>query len=309
MDKVNRMQGFWKTGRASAMVLGLYCNLLPGVGCAQLVQSEPILLWPQGAPGALGTEEKDRPTLTRYAAPADRFTSAAIVVCPGGGYGSLTAHEGADYAHWLNEMGITAFVLRYRLGSQGYRHPAMLHDAARAVRFVRAGAMEWKIDPARIGVMGSSAGGHLASTLLTHFDSGDPGSTDTVERQSSRPDLGILCYPVISFGEKGHRGSQRNLLGENPSADLLTYLSNELHVSRETPPTFLFHTADDPVVLVENSLLFAQALANHKVPFALHVYPSGPHGLGLGNVGEKKPPRHPWTTQCELWLRQQGFAR
>ncbi|HZO85128.1 MAG TPA: alpha/beta hydrolase, partial [Verrucomicrobiae bacterium] len=176
--------------------------LLGGILVQAQVQS-PVPLWSGEAPGALGSEEKDRPTLTPYLAQANAI-GAAVVVCPGGGYGGLAGHEGHDYAQWLNQQGLTAFVLKYRLGSQGYRHPIMLQDAARAVRLVRARAEEWKVDPKRVAIMGSSAGGHLASTLLTHFDGGNPSATDAVERQSSRPDLGILCYPVISMGAYTH---------------------------------------------------------------------------------------------------------
>jgi acetyl esterase/lipase len=276
---------------------------------AQQLPRDAFPLWPQGAPGALGSAEKDVPTLTPYFAAPARATGAAVVVCPGGGYGGLAPHEGRDYALWLNELGISAFVLKYRLGSGGYRHPVMLGDAARAVRLVRARAAEWKLDPRRIGIMGSSAGGHLASTLLTHFDAGSADAGDPVDRQSSRPDLGILCYPVITMGEKTHAGSKRNLLGENPSPELVRLLSNELQVTKETPPTFLFHTAEDRAVVVENSLAFADALARNGVPFALHVYPKGPHGIGLGTREWDPAARHPWTTQCALWLKEQGFAR
>src|SRR5438093_2837479 len=159
--------------------------------------NDPIPLWPNRVPGALGHEDKDIPTLTPYLPEPDKATGAAVVGCPGGGYGGLAQHEGKDYALWLNQHGVTAFVLKYRLGSNGYRHPAMLNDAARAVRLARAKAGGWKIDPHRIGIMGSSAGGHLASTLLTHFDSGKPDADDPVERQSSRPDPGILRYAVL----------------------------------------------------------------------------------------------------------------
>jgi len=270
---------------------------------------DPFPLWPDGAPGALGAAEKDVPTLTPFFANPDRATGAAVVVCPGGGYGGLAPHEGRDYAMWLNELGISAFVLKYRLAPGGYRHPAMLNDAARAVRVVRARAAEWKLDPKRVAIMGSSAGGHLASTLLTHFDAGDAQAADPVDRQPSRPDAGILCYPVITLGEKTHQGSKANLLGPNPPADLVRLLSNELQVTKETPPTFLFHTAEDRAVPVENALLFADALARHGVPFALHVYPKGAHGIGLGTRNWDPAARHPWTTQCALWLKEQGFAR
>ncbi|MGV3724125.1 MAG: alpha/beta hydrolase [Actinomycetota bacterium] len=270
---------------------------------------EAFPLWPQGAPGALGKEDKDIPTLTPFFANPAIATGAAVVVLPGGGYGGLAPHEGRDYAMWLNELGISAFVLKYRLGSGGYRHPAMINDASRAIRMVRSKAAEWKLDARRVAIMGSSAGGHLASTALTHFDSGDPSSADPIDRLSSRPDAGILCYPVITLGEKTHQGSKRNLLGENPSPDLVKLLSNELQVTKETPPTFLIHTAEDTAVPVENSLLFADALAKNKVPFALHVYPKGPHGIGLGTRSWDPAARHPWVAQCALWLKELGFAK
>lgn len=232
-----------------------------------------------------------------------------MVICPGGGYGGLAPHEGGDYARFLNEHGISGFVLKYRLGSAGYRHPVMLEDAARAVRTVRARASEWNINPQKVGVMGSSAGGHLASTLLTHFDVGKPGDADPIERQSSRPDLGILCYPVITMGEFTHQGSKENLLGKNPSPELVQNLSNELQVTKETPPTFLWHTWEDTAVPVENSLQFAAALRKAGVPFDLHIYQKGPHGLGLGTRQWDPEHRHPWTQDCVYWLRVQGFIK
>jgi acetyl esterase/lipase len=276
---------------------------------AQQLPRDEFPLWPNGAPGALGTAPQDIPTLTPYFANPDRATGAAIVVLPGGGYGGLAPHEGRDYALWLNEIGVSAFVLKYRLGSAGYRHPVELGDAARALRLVRAPAAEWKLDPKRVGIMGSSAGGHLASTLLTHYDAGDANAADPIDRQSSRPDLGILCYPVITMGEKTHQGSKRNLLGDNPSPELVKLLSNELQVTRDTPPTFLFHTAEDAAVPVENSLDFAAALAKNKVPFSLHIYPKGPHGIGLGTRNWDPASRHPWVGECALWLKERGFAK
>jgi len=274
---------------------------------AQPTNSFP--LWPEGAPGALGKEAKDIPTLTPYWPDPARATGAAVVICPGGGYAGLAAHEGGDYARFLNEQGIAGFVLKYRLGSAGYRHPVMLQDAARAVRMVRAKAEEWKLDPKRIGIMGSSAGGHLASTLLTHFDAGKADAVDPIDRVSSRPDLGILCYAVISFGEFGHRGSEKNLLGDNPSPELVRDLSNELQVTAQTPPCFIWHTWEDNVVNVENSLLFAEALRKAGVPFDLHIYQKGPHGLGLGTRDWNPEKRHPWTGDCLFWLKVQGFAK
>ena len=200
-------------------------------------------------------------------------------------------------------------MLKYRLGSGGYRHPVMLQDAARAVRLVRARAGEWKVDPKRIGIMGSSAGGHLASTLVTHFDAGKPDAADPIEQQSSRPDLGILCYPVITMGEFTHQGSKDNLLGKDPSPELVRLLSNELQVTKETPPCFIWHTYEDSGVPVENSLQFAQALRKAGVPFDLHIYQKGPHGLGLGTRDWDPEKRHPWTRDCIFWLQAQGFAK
>lgn len=266
-------------------------------------------LWPNAAPGALGTAAVDIPTLTPFL-PARHGTGAAMIICPGGGYGHLAEHEGAHYARWLNEMGIAAFVLRYRLGKDGYRHPAMLHDAARAVRTVRARASEWKVDPARIGIIGSSAGGHLVSTLLTHFDSGDATSSDLIERESSRPDLAILCYPVVSmFDPFAHAGSRSNLLGENPSPELLRELSADQNITAAAPPCFIWHTGEDKSVPVENSLQLAAALRRAGVPFDIHIYERGGHGLGLGNRLYDTENFHPWTRDCAFWLKQRGFAK
>lgn len=267
----------------------------------------PVPLWPEGAPGALGTNANDIPTLTPYLC-ASNATGAAMVICPGGGYGGLAAHEGEGYALWLNQHGVTCFVLKYRLGSHGYRHPAMLNDAARAVRWVRAHAKDYQIDAKRVGIMGSSAGGHLTATLLTHFDAGNPDAADVVERQSSRPDLGILCYAVISLGEFTHKGSKENLLGKNPSPELVQLLSNELQVTTNTPPCFLWTTFEDKAVPMENTMLFAEALRKNHVPFDLHVYQKGGHGMGLGTKKEPSTPHHPWADDCLFWLKQQGFA-
>lgn len=266
-----------------------------------------IPLWPDGAPGALGNSSNDIPTLTPYLCESNA-TGAAMIICPGGGYAHLAPHEGNDYALWLNQQGVTCFVLKYRLGSSGYHHPAMLHDAARAVRWVRAHAAKYQINNQRVGIMGSSAGGHLAATLLTHFDGGDPNSTDAVEQQSSRPDVGILCYAVISLGEFAHQGSKNNLLGTNPPPELVLSLSNELQVTTNTPPCFLWTTFEDKTVPMENTLLFASALRKCRVPFALHVYENGRHGLGLAD----KPPFakvHPWADDCRFWLREQRFCQ
>lgn len=262
----------------------------------------PLPLWPDGAPGALGTNDYDIPTITPYLVTTASSPTAAIVICPGGGYGGLAAHEGKDYAEWLNTLGVSGFVLKYRLGTHGYRHPRMLEDASRAIRLVRARASEWKIDAHRVGIMGSSAGGHLASTSVTHFDAGRPDADDPVERQSSRPDLGILCYPVISMGVHTHAGSRQNLLGTNPTPASVWQLSNELQVTPNTPPCFLWHTFEDQAVKVENVLDFAQAMRRANIPFDLHVYQKGRHGIGLAGG-------HPWTKDCAFWLKEQGFIR
>jgi len=290
-------------------LLLLALALFPLAAPIQAQSNQALPLWPDGAPDALGNEDKDIPTLTPFLPEPAKATGAAIVICPGGGYGGLAPYEGADYARFLNEQGIAGFVLKYRLGSGGYHHPVMLHDAERAVRTVRAKAAEWKLDPKRIGIMGSSAGGHLASTLLTHSDPGKPDAADPIERQSSRPDIGILCYAVITMGQFTHQGSKDNLLGKNPPPDLVEDLSNELHVTKETPPCFVWHTAEDSAVPVENSLQFAAALRKAGVPFDLHIYQKGPHGLGLGTHNYDPAKWHPWTQDCIFWLRTQGFAR
>ncbi len=281
--------------------------LLAALAKPQSTNSFP--LWPDAPPGALGQADKDIPTLTPFFPAPDKATGAAMVILPGGGYGGLAPHEGEQYARFFNESGISGFVLKYRLGSAGYRHPVMLQDAARALRTVRARASEWKLDPKRIGIIGSSAGGHLASTLLTHFDAGKPDAEDNIERQSSRPDLGILCYPVISMGKFTHQGSKNNLLGKDPSAELVEELSNELRVTSNTPPCFIWHTYEDPAVPVENSLQFAAALRQARVPFDLHIYEKGKHGLGLGSQVYGGGERHPWTRDCVFWLKEHGWAK
>ncbi len=233
-------------------------------------------------------------------------TGQAVIVCPGGGYGGLAYDwEGTDMAGWLNSRGIAAIILRYRLPVDGdvahQKWLCPLLDAQRAIRLTRAHAAEWAIDPARVGIMGFSAGGHLASTAGTRFDSGDPGAADPVERFSSRPDFMILIYPVITMMESTHGGSRRNLLGENPSDDLARHYSNERHVTAETPPTFLLHAGDDAAVPVRNSLLFHEALLAHGVPAELHIYPHGGHGFSFG-LGKGR--LQDWTQLCARWLAE-----
>ncbi len=284
-----------------SVLLGLVAMISIGLAAAP---SAPEPLWPGGAPGALGTQPQDIPTLTRYAPAGGTSNGATMLVLPGGGYGGLAGHEGKGYAEWFAAHAVTAYVLQYRLGSAGYRHPVMLHDAARALRTLRARARAEGLDPARIGIIGSSAGGHLASTLLTHFDAGKPDAADPIERESSRPDLGILCYPVISMGEFTHAGSKHNLLGDNPPAELVHLLSNETQVTPETPPCFIWHTFEDKTVPVENSLQFAAALRRAGVPFELHIYEKGGHGLGLPRPGSSTPA---WDEACVAWLKGRRF--
>lgn len=266
---------------------------------------ETVLLWPDGAPGKVGDEEVDKPLLWIYPAPAEKATGTAVVICPGGGYGALAFdHEGTQVARWFNSIGVSAFVLNYRLGRR-YQHPAPMQDVQRAMQWVRAHAEDFKLAPHRIGVMGFSAGGHLASTCATHFLKADEQAADPVLRVTSRPDFAILAYPVINMKEPwGHTGSRRNLLGENPDPALVELLSNDLQVTPETPPTFLFHTAEDSGVPVENSLAFFAACRKHKVPAELHVYQFGPHGVGLA-PGD--PALSTWKERLHDWLRNSSL--
>ncbi len=275
------------------------------ISVAATPEPEAQPLWPKGAPGAVGSEPADRPTLTAWLPSREKATGTAVVICPGGGYGFLAeGHEGRDPAQWLNRHGVAAFVLRYRIAPR-YHHPAPLQDVQRALRLVRARAREWGIDPHRVGVWGFSAGGHLASTAATHFDDGKADATDAVGRQSCRPDFAILCYPVITLEPPyTHEGSRNNLLGKQPDPRLVEGLSNERQVTARTPPTFLFHTGDDSAVAVENSVLFYLALRRFHVPAELHVYETGPHGVGLA-------PRNPvlsgWPDLLVAWMKARGL--
>ena len=267
---------------------------------------KPQLLWPDGAPGATGTQDEDKPSITPFVVPAVRAVGTAVVVCPGGGYQHLaTDHEGDQVARWLNSLGVQAFVLKYRLGPK-YHHPIELGDAQRAIRTVRTKAEEYHIQPNRIGIMGFSAGGHLASSAGTHFDAGNPGAADPIDRAGSRPDFLILGYPVISFTSNVHRGSMRALLGDNPDPKLVELMSNELQVTAQTPPTFLFHTTADQTVPVENSVMFYMALRKAGVPAEMHIYEQGPHGVGLAPTDEALSS---WPARLADWLRIRGLLR
>ena len=270
--------------------------------------AEPTVhvLWPEGAPGAVGNDAKDKPQVTVYKAADDANTGCAVVICPGGGYGGLAMdHEGHQIARWLNSHGITGVILEYRHRGKGYGHPAPMLDVQRAIRLTRASAPQWNVNPQRVGVLGFSAGGHLASTAATHFDAGDPQAADAVDRQSCRPDFAVLCYPVIAFDETyTHRGSQRNLLGEGASAELIRQFSNEKQVTKDTPPTFLWHTSEDTGVPPQNSVMFYLACQEHGVPAELHIYEKGRHGVGLARdiVGTRN-----WSQQCIDWLENRGM--
>jgi acetyl esterase/lipase len=265
---------------------------------------QEIPLWEGAAPGALGESDADRPSLTIYRA-ARGATGTGVVVAPGGGYGALAMdHEGRQVAAYFNAMGVSAFVLKYRLGPR-YRHPIELGDAQRAMRLVRSRAQEYGVSPDRIGLMGFSAGGHLAATAGTRFDSGAASATDAIERAGSRPDFLILGYPVVTFESTvTHAGSVRNLLGENPDPKLIELLSNELHVTAQTPPTFLFHTNADTGVVPENSVRFYLALRKAKVPAEMHIFENGPHGVGLA-LGDAA--LSAWPTLLTNWLRGRGL--
>lgn len=258
---------------------------------------EAIVLWPGGAPGTLGTDGKDIPTLTPYRPTA--ANGAAILLIPGGSYSGIYEGQAEPFARWLNGHGITVFVLRYRLGSAGYRYPAQLQDAVEAMRQIRGGAEKWKIDPQRIGVMGFSAGGHLASTLINRPEDGEvPGRKSEI---SPRPDLAILCYPVISMITKPHHTSREMLIGKNPDEELVRLTSSELQVRPGLSPVFLWHTLEDKLVPAEHAQLYAAALQRHGIPHEFHLYQDGDHGTGL--IGTD----HPWFDDLLFWLKSRKF--
>lgn len=277
--------------------------LASSIDAADLPERTP--LWPDGAPHAQGEDESDEPAIRIYLPEKKIATGAGVVICPGGGYGILaTDHEGHQVAKWLNRIGVAGFVLRYRHAPK-YRHPVPMEDAQRAVRYVRAHAKKFGIAKNRLGILGFSAGGHLASTVATHFDKGEADSKDPIDHESCRPDFAVLCYPVINLlDDFGHKGSGRNLLGPNPDEKLARSLCNETQVTPETPPTFLFHTAEDKGVPVRNSIEFFMACQKHGVPSELHVYQDGPHGVGLSPAD---PAVFGWKDRLADWLRSSGF--
>jgi acetyl esterase/lipase len=299
--------------RSLLLVAGL-SFLLPAAAVADSPPTYP--LWPQSPQAADPGDENhagDVPTITVYLAPKDKATGAAILICPGGGYGFLaTDHEGKQVAEWLNSLGIAGVVLKYRLAPK-YKHPAPLDDARRAIRMIRWKAKDWGLDPGRVGVLGFSAGGHLASTLATQFREAHPLPGDAINGFSERPDVAILVYPVVSLtAEYSHKGSAKNLLGPNATKEQLAELSSETRVTEKTPPTFLAHTLADTGVPMENSLAFAVALRKHKVPFELHIFERGQHGLGLGKGAKRfnvapEPSFEAWPVLCATWLKARGF--
>jgi acetyl esterase/lipase len=264
-------------------------------------------LWPDGAPHQKGNApHKDIPVISIYQPESGKRNGTALVICPGGGYGGLaTGHEGQAIGEWMASLGVTGVVLEYRMSRGGYRHPVPLLDAQRAIRTVRHRAKDLQVDPTRIGILGFSAGGHLASTAGTHFDAGNPDAKDPVDRESCRPDYMVLCYPVIAFDEPfTHRGSQNNLLGKEAPKELVDSLSNEKQVTKDTPPTFLFHTDEDTGVPPENSVAFYLALRRAKVPAEMHIFRKGGHGLGMA---QNIPGTGEWPRMCELWMQNQGL--
>ncbi len=273
--------------------------------------AEPVRfpLWPEGAPEAKGTTEDHQPTLDLYKPDTVPANGCAVVICPGGGYGGLAKdHEGVQPARFFNSFGVTAYVLHYRLGSKGYQHPVPLNDAKRALRLARSRATTDGIDPARLGIMGFSAGGHLAASTSSHSDPANPAAADPIDRPGSRPDFLILCYGVLSFDPAiTHAGSVGNLLGgrRNDPA-LLDFLSNEKHVTQASPPAFLFHTTTDLAVPVANSLRFYEACWKQKVPVALHVFQEGKHGVGLAQAD---PNLKIWPSLLQQWMEQNGWLK
>jgi acetyl esterase/lipase len=276
---------------------------------------EPMPLYTGKVPFLTSEDPAAKPTLTPYLPAREKATGTAVVVCPGGGYGALAMdHEGKQIAQWLNDRGIAAFVLKYRIAGKYHPapvHPAPLTDAQRAIRTVRHGASKWNINGTKVGIWGFSAGGHLASSAATHFDSGLKEAADDIDKVSSRPDFAILGYPVISMkAPYTHGGSRNNLLGKNADAALVESFCNENAVTKETPPTFLFHTDEDKAVPPMNSILFYSALKKHGVPAELHIYEKGVHGVGLAPLEKfKDKGLSGWPDRLQEWLTRRGLCK
>lgn len=292
-------------------VLSLAACLVSGLVAAASAEPQQLALWDTAAPKAAEAPAEPQPFVEVFLPTTDTANGSAMVICPGGGYGGLAVgHEGADVAAWCTANGTTAFVLHYRLGKQGHRYPTQLIDVQRAIRLVRSKAEQFAIDPHRIGVMGFSAGGHLASMAATLFAEQPtlPGiQADAVDAVSARPDLAVLCYPVIALNAPhAHRGSRKNLLGPHDSDALADQLSTDQRVTKETPPTFLFQTDEDSGVPAENAVGFYLACRRAGVPAELHVYQPGRHGIGLAT---KYPGVATWPDRLRDWLALQGFFR
>jgi len=292
------------------MALGLVALAQGPVGAAAVSAGAAdggttMLLWPGGAPGALGDADDDKPSLTAYL-PASNPTKTAVIVAPGGAYVHLSmVREGSDAAHWLNAHGVAAFVLKYRLGPK-YHNPIEREDGQRAIRMVRARAAEFGVTPDHVGMWGFSAGGHMAATAGTQFDAGDPAAADAIDRVSSRPDFLVLAYPVITMESAyAHAVSKQSLLGDNASPADVDSMSAELHVTAQTPPTFLFATTDDNSVPVMNSVMFYSALVKAKVPAEMHLFQHGAHGAGLAAAN---PMLSVWPDLLLKWMRERGYA-
>ena len=292
-----------RTHMKAAQLRGLFLGLVmlglfgPAILCGddQTKEPERISIWNGKAPTGDGKFEAADVWITVHRAANPNGT--AVVICPGGGYGGLAIEpEGHGIAKWLNRHGISGIVVQYRLPAGRTYVPLM--DVQRAIRTVRMNSKQWNIDPARIGIIGFSAGGHLASTAATHFDEGNSSAAEAIDRLSCRPDFAILVYPVITMGEKTHQGSKKNLLGKDPSADLIELFSNEKQVSAKTPPTFLAHAMDDNAVVVANSEMFYLALIAHQSPSVLLVLASGGHGLN----GYQGPMWDAWQERSLVWL-------
>jgi len=272
---------------------------------AEPAKPQELRLWDGAVPASVGAVEKNTPTVTVFV--PEKANGTAVVICPGGGYGGLAVgHEGKDVAAWLNKRGVVAFMLKYRVAQKDRPsplQPAPMLDVQRAIRYVRAHAKDYGIDPQRVGVWGFSAGGHLASTAATHFDSGK-NDGDEIDKQSCRPDFAILAYPVVTMEQGTHSGSRNNLIGVRAGKELSDFYSNEKHVTKDTPPTFLFHTEEDKAVPIVNSRMFEEACKKNGVPVESAYYEKGRHGVGLA-PGD--PILSHWPEKLEAWMKGRGL--